>query len=375
MMPFIRCIQVACCSLALATTFHVKAMAAEGDQPTGEVPWLAEVVASPDVVPIDPAENLTPLLVDAQAKPIETVAQWELRRQELLKAWHTLLGPMPSPRPPVKMKVLRTDQLPGLTRQLVQYESEPGLLVEGYLLRPNDLKLGEKRSAVVALHATTNDTIERIAGLTGDPTRQIGLQLAQRGFVVFCPRCFLWQNVEGLHDAVAQFRKRHPHTLGMHKMLYDAQRGLDLLESLPYVDPKRLGAVGHSLGAKEVLYLTAFDARVKAAVASEGGLRFESTNWEAPWYLGPAVEQPGFARNHHELLALIAPRPLLILAGESGPGAADGDRNWPLLLAAQAVYPLYERPVRLGMYNHRQGHAIPEKAFERMAEWLEIYLR
>jgi hypothetical protein len=51
----------------------------------------------------------------------------------------------------------------------------------------------------------------------------------------------------------------------------------------------------------------------------------------------------------HQLLALIAPRPFLVLAGESGPGAADGDRSWPFLEAARPVYELYDRPARLGM--------------------------
>jgi dienelactone hydrolase len=285
----------------------------------------------------------------------------------------TFLGPMPAKRPPVKLTVLRTDRLKGITRQLVQYESESGLKVEGYLLRPTDIRKGEKRAALVAQHATTRDTIDQIAGVKGNKSRQLGLQLAQRGFVVFCPRCFLWQSVTNYKDAVANFRKRHPKTLGMHKMLYDAMRGVDVLESLPYVDAGRIGAVGHSLGAKEALYLAAFDERIKAAVASEGGIGLSFTNWDAPWYLGNGIHDPKFARNHHELLALIAPRPFLILAGEKGPGAADGDRTWPYLVAAHEVSRLHPGPVRLGMYNHRGGHDIPPKAFSRLAEWLEMY--
>jgi len=113
-------------------------------------------------------------------------------------------------------------------------------------------------------------------------SQQLGLKLARRGFVVFCPRCFLWQGMSEYRQAVEEFARRHPKTLGMHKMLYDAIRGVDVLVSLPEVDQNRIGAVGHSLGAKETLYLAAFDERIKAAVASEGGLGFRSTNWDAP---------------------------------------------------------------------------------------------
>ena len=157
-------------------------------------------------------------------------------------------------------------------------------------------------------------------------------------------------------------------------MLYDAMRGVDVLAGLADVDPARIGAVGHSLGAKEALYLAAFDDRIKSAVASEGGIGFRSTNWNAPWYLGKEIHKPGFPLNHHQLLALTAPRPFLILAGEKGRGAADGDRTWPFVEAALPVYELFGSPARLGLLNHRQGHTIPTKVFRRLAEWLRVTL-
>ena len=75
---------------------------------------------------------------------------------------------------------------------------------------------------------------------------------------------------------MARFKQRHPETLCMHKMLWDAMRGVDLLESLPQVDASRIGAVGHSLGAIESLYLAAFDERVRVdgRQRSGAGLQF-----------------------------------------------------------------------------------------------------
>jgi hypothetical protein len=160
----------------------------------------------------------------------------------------------------------------------------------------------------------------------------------------------------------------------MAKMLYDAQRAVDVVLSLPEVDPARVGTFGHSLGAKEVLYLLAFDDRVKAGVASEGGLGLDSTNWDAPWYLGPEARDPKFPRDHHELVGLIAPRPFLVIAGESGSGAADGKRSWPYLDAALPVYKLYGEPARLGLLNHGRGHPLPLAEFEKAIEWLKVSL-
>lgn len=344
-----------------------------------EVPWLASVTAPPALSAevVAQAGPLAPLLEDAGGKPIATADGWAEKRKALLDAWEALLGPMPR-RPAGGFTVVSSEAVGGLLRRRIRYENEPGQHLEAYLIGPAGIDGAAPRSrpALVALHQTTGATIDEIAGVADpDGPQAIGLKLARRGFVVICPKNFLWVDSPTLPGAVAAFHARHPGALGMHKMLYDARRAVDLLLTVPAVDPGRLGAVGHSLGAKEVLYLAAFDERIRAAVASEGGVAFPSTNWSAPWYLGEGLQAPGFRRNHHELLALAAPRALLILGGETGPGAADGTRSWPLLAAAQPVYRVLGAPVRLGLLNHGQGHSIPADAFEKLAEWLTHYLR
>ena len=149
-------------------------------------------------------------------------------------------------------------------------------------------------------------------------------------------------------------------------MVHDAQVGLDLLSSLPEVDADRIGAVGHSLGGKQVLYLAALDERIRVAVSSEGGIGRAFSNWSAPWYLGSEAS----TREHHELLALIAPRAFLLIGGDS----ADGDHCWRFIEEALTVYRLYDPCPKIGLYNHRQGHTVPPEAAERIYEWFEAYL-
>lgn len=335
--------------------------------PTGEVPWLAEVQTPPKELPADGAQ-LAPLLVDSAGRPIATLAAWQRRRDELRQAWLDFLGPLQVDRPTPRLEILEEDRRDGVQRQLVRYESEPGLPVEGYLLRPLDAR--GPLPGVVAMHSTVDFTIRQPAGLEGEPEDFFGLKLARRGVVAFCPRCFLWQGEGSYDDHVAAFRRRHPDSLGMAKMLFDAQRGLDVLESLPEVDAARLGAVGHSLGAKEALYLAAFDPRVRAAVSSEGGIGTTFSNWNAAWYLGPGIADGRFDREHHELLAMIAPRPFLLLGGDS----ADGARSWPFIAAALPVYRMYGEPARLGLFNHRAGHSVPPAAEKRIDDWFAAYL-
>ena len=339
-----------------------------------EVSWLAEVQRPPAVLP--PAgPKLGPLLVNDDGSPITTLRQWQQRRKELRRWWLDFLGmPKIERKPPPRLTVLEEDRPEGVVRQRVRYEVEPGDATEAYLLKP--AAAGGRRPGVVVFHSTVNHSIRQPAGVEVEPTAEkaFGLALAQRGYVAFCPRNYLWpENTRfSTAEAVARFGRRHPGAKGMAKMLFDGIVALDILAGLPEVNPARLGAVGHSLGAKETLYLAAFDERVRAAVSSEGGIGTRLSNWDAPWYLGPMIRQADFTHEQHELLALAAPRAFLLLAGEGG-NAADGARSWPLLAAAMPVYRLYGRTPRLGMFNHGEGHHVPPLAEQRIYQWLDAY--
>jgi dienelactone hydrolase len=344
------------------------AMQARADTAAKDVSWLAEIQTPPRALPAD-APKLSDLLVAADGTRITTKDQWLVRREELRHSWLEFLGPPPDKRESApKLEVIEEDRPEGVVRQLVRYEVEPGLATEAYLLKP--AKTEGKVPGLVALHSTVDHSIRQPAGVEGAPEKAFGLRYARRGMVVFCPRNYLWPTTDkkATQAEAENFLKRVPGSKGMMKMLYDAQVATDILAELPDVDAERLGAVGHSLGAKEVLYLAAFDDRVKVSVSSEGGIGTKFSNWEAPWYLGPSIQEPAFTREHHELLAMIAPRPFLLLGGES----ADGDRGWPFIAAAIPVYELFGKPALVGQYNHRKGHAVPPEALVRIDEWLGL---
>jgi hypothetical protein len=310
---------------------------------------------------------------DAENRPIADRAGWERRRGELRARWLSRLGEIRTPEPPPAYDVLEEDETDGgaIRRRLIRYEAEAGLPVEGYLLRPSGDE-SDRRPGVVVFHSTTDETIRQPAGLEGPADKHIGVQMARLGYVAFCPRNFLWQygRPGELAAAVDWLRRRHPGVTGMAKMLHDARRAVDLLASLAGVDATRIGAIGHSLGAKEVLYLAAFDERVKAAVASEGGIGIGYSNWDAPWYLGDQVTRPGFGLDHAQLLALVAPRAFLLIGGDS----ADGARSWPYVEAVRPVWDLYGRREAIGLLNHGQGHEYPEEAQRTAERWMKWFL-
>jgi dienelactone hydrolase len=340
--------------------------------PSRDVPWLSEIQQPPKTIPSD-APKLPDLLVDDQGRKITTLNAWTRHREELRRWWLDFLGPFPAERKAApKLTILEEDRPEGVIRQLVRYEVEPGLNTEAYLLRPE--KPMGKAPGIAVFHSTINYTIRQSAGLEGPREKFFGLRYAQKGCVCFCPRNFLWPQISqerlGAGSETQKYLDRVPRSTGMAKMLYDALVAVDILASLPEVDGARLGSVGHSLGAKETLYLAAFDERVKATVSSEGGIGTKFSNWHDPWYLGAKIKEPSFTHEHHELLALAAPRPFLLVGGNS----ADGDRGWPFIAAALPVYELYGKPARLGQFNHGQGHAVPPEAEDRIEQWLLTYL-
>ena len=339
--------------------------------------WLSEV-ALPAQSPSD----------DAVKEPLPKLAnssELEAYRSNVLRQWSNYLGTIePSDHSPRKVQVLeKVEHEPGLTRSLIEYETEPGQRVQAFVLEPSERPAGKKLPGVVIFHSTVEKSIFQPVGLSGkdDSTsvssdelrKAYALHLARRGFITLSPRNFLWPTNIGIaaKEQASAFHERQPKAKGMARMLLDSVKAVDVLCNWNGVDNKRLGAIGHSLGAKEVLYLAAFDERIVATVSSEGGLGIAQSNWDAPWYLGAECTKANFVMDHHQLLAAVAPRAFLLIGGE----ASDGSASMPYLIEAQKAFVVSGKPAHLGFYNHKQGHHVTDESLARSIGWLEWQLK
>jgi dienelactone hydrolase len=100
--------------------------------------------------------------------------------------------------------------------------------------------------------------------------------------------------------------------------VHDARRGIDLLASLPFVDPLRIGVTGNSGGGMLCTLLAALEPRIAAAAI---GTYVTSRAAYLPTGKHQDAEQIllGGTRagvDHADLLACLAPRPLAVLAAD-----------------------------------------------------------
>jgi hypothetical protein len=316
-----------------------------------------------------PDLGLKPLL-SADGRKIDSKQAWEKQRQLLRALWLQRLGKPPAKPKSLNVQVEGRENEPDHIRQLVSFASEGEDRIGAYLLLPKDSRDGEQRPAIVVFHPTTKETFREPVGLGKRPEMALALQLVRRGYITLSPECFIMKK-EGARSQAQELVRRRPGWTGLGKMTFDASRCVDYLETLPQVDRSRIACIGHSLGAKEVLYAMAFEPRYQVGVFNEGGIGLRMSNWTDPWYLTEAMKKHIPEMEHHQVMALIAPRPFLVLGGDS----ADGAASWPFVKEAREVYALLGAKDRIGLHNHKAGHTFPDAARQLAYRWLDHWLK
>lgn len=330
--------------------------------------WRAQLQKPYEHLPVKDI-GLRPLLQTVDGQKITTKEGWQKQRELLKKAWLERLGSPPEKRPPLDVKTESREEQPDHVRLLMTFASEGNDRLRAYLLLPKDLKEGERRPAVVVFHQTTKDTLKEPVGLGSKPELALALHLVRRGYVTLSPECYIMKGA-GPRPQAQDLANRVAGWTGLGKMTFDGSRCVDYLETLPQVDASRIGCIGHSLGAKEVLFAMAFESRYKAGVFNEGGIGLRMSNWTDPWYLTEAMKPHIPSMENHQVMAMIAPRPFLVLGGDS----ADGDASWTFIREVRPVYELLGGGDRVGLHNHKGKHSFPKEARRLAYRWLDHWL-
>ncbi|MBM4047528.1 MAG: hypothetical protein FJ279_20670 [Planctomycetes bacterium] len=319
----------------------------------------------------------------------KTKAQWAVWRKRLKAKLLELAGPKP-PRVPLKPEIVEETDCGKYVRKLVVYDTMPAASVTAYLLVPKDLKPDERRRAMLCLHghgpkgkknvcgvAETDADKTTIAGANYDYARQF----AERGYVCLAPDARGWgDRDEGFYrpgfpgrDACnVHFIKAQLWGLNQGGLnLYDDMAAVDYLQSLPFVDPQRIGVMGLSFGGTRTMYVGALDERLKAVDIICYLTTFKQYALAQNNFCGSQFI-PGVL-NYAEVgdvCALVSPRPLLCESGTQ-------DGGFPLT-AAQEGFEIIRRAYKAAGVPDRCEHEISygghafagKRAFSFFDQWL-----
>ncbi len=308
-----------------------------------------------------------------------TLSHWKARKAEILRSAQEVMGSLPGKekRCPLDVKIEEEVDCGSYVRRLISYASEPNSRVPAYLLIPKTaLEKKKKHRAILALHPTHSQIGHKVVvGFGEKENRAYASELAERGFVVLAPSypqlANYWPDLKALG-----------YRSGTMKAIWDNVRGMDLLDSLPYVKRGNFGAIGHSLGGHNSIYTAVFDDRIKVIVSSCG---FDSyldymngtiKGWTSDRYMPRLLDYslPEIPFDFHELVGALAPRPFFV-------NAPIGDSNFKwqsvdkILTAARPIYALHGKLNNVEVVHPDCAHDFPEAVRLQAYEVLEKHLK
>ena len=303
---------------------------------------------------------------------INTMADWQRQRPIMRQELLTMLGLNPLPeRLPLNAQITGTLEQTDYRIEKIVFESLPGLYVTGNFYLP------EHRTGTVPCVLYLNGHWPSLDGAkTGYQDRYLWYPANGFALLVIDPLGF--GEIQGVHPGMNRLNQWHWLSLGYTPAgveVWNAMRALDWLETRPEIDTTRVGVTGVSGGGVMTQFLAALDERVAVAapscstytIGTQASLRLVPEQCDCTFY--PNV----FGMDFPEVLALIAPRPLLILGGRKDPifppaGFREAFRR------TRKIYDLFDDPdrtdPRIRLVESNQGHTDPPNFLCETHRWM-----
>jgi dienelactone hydrolase len=302
-------------------------------------------------------QSMQQAYVDRMAAPrnphAATLAEWETRRAVVRRHVLESLGLVPEPkRLPLNVRVSGQLGRDGYVIKRVYWQTWPSYYASGYLYLPKGL--AGKAPGILNPHGhwengARNPVVQ---------ARMIGL--ARKGYVAL--------SVDSVH-AYDYYSGVTPLTV----MTWNNIRGIDLLCSLPEVDPERIGCTGCSGGGQQTFYLMCVEDRLKAAVpvnlVSEARRIISSEMHHCP-----CNHVAGFLAetDETEASAVFAPQPALYICVTQDWTKWFPQEGYPEI---RAIHHLYGASDKVNCIQHDWHHDYSQPMREQAYEWFNRWLK
>jgi len=231
---------------------------------------------------------------------------WDTYKIQLKNKIIEKTGALVSQKLPLDLKETGSLQMKGYSIKNIAFQTRPGIYATANLYIPEGK--GKFPGVIVMMGHS-------LSGRLYDKYQSVGITLALNGYVSLCIDPWGSGERTTIHGVFEDHGDEN--NLGIALMdigeslmgmeITDNIRGVDLLSSLPYVDPENIGATGSSGGGNQTMWLTAMDERIKAAVPVVSAGTFEAFVMGSPCICEVLTDGLTFTEEAG-VLALIAPR-------------------------------------------------------------------
>lgn len=351
--------------------------------------WLA--ISGEVIDPRDfPEKDLDDLLFKANGVKISSVEEWENKRKLSSQTIEWSLGNAPAGIDERSVQSLsqlhdRQDYMDDIVGRPEETESMGrkvvrgiGDLHHGFLYYPKHPKTG-KLPVLIWLHEYSYSSGFQP---TWPYTSAFSIEnVVNRGFAVFS---FDFIGMGTRIKEGKRFYQRYPNWSKMGKMVHDVRDAITILQNLKELDPQKIVVAGYGLGGTVGLYAAALDTRIHATAAfgaftpmrratrDTGLLGLEEYS-----HLHGLLPRLGFFMgcenrlpyDFHEILASIAPRPLLLVSPKYDQDICFADVSECVSLVEE-VFELYEKKKEFTfLAPEYYNQFIPER-FQELCHWL-----
>lgn len=331
--------------------------------------------ANYDEAKANPYPELPDPLTLKNGKKVTTEKDWwKKRRPEIVEDFdREIYGRIPDHLPAVKWEVISTtrefnESIPVITKKLVGHvdnTSYPSVNVDIQLTLTLPEKVVTPVPVIMELSFVPQSWRPQPPRDTTVKSWQQQVLAKGWGYASIIPTSIQPDNgaglTQGIIGLVNKGQSRKPDDWGaLRAWAWGASRAMDYFETDKSVDAKRVGLEGHSRYGKATAVAMAYDSRFAIAFISssgEGGLKLHRRNvgeilenvaaaGEYHWMAGNFIKYAGplhwndLPVDAHELIDLIAPRPIFISNGGSGDAWADARGMFMAAVAAGPVYKL-----------------------------------